>query len=50
VILGTSGPVEAFAKTLAPKEGDPVQVYICKGEHCELPTSKAEKVKELLAK
>ncbi len=48
VVLGTSGPVEEFAKGLNPEPGATPQVYICKGEHCELPTADADKVRALL--
>ena len=48
VVLGTTGPIEEFAKTLA--KGEEVQVYLCKGKHCELPTADAEKVRQLLVK
>jgi uncharacterized protein YyaL (SSP411 family) len=44
VVLGTSGPVEPFAKTL-PKE--PL-VYVCTGNACQPPTANADKVKELV--
>jgi uncharacterized protein YyaL (SSP411 family) len=47
VILGTVGPVEEFAKTLKPKDAD-ASVYLCKGTHCELPTSDPKKVAEML--
>ncbi len=50
VVLGTAGPVEEFAKTLAGKAGEGARVYLCKGEHCELPTADAAKVKALLLK
>ena len=48
VVLGTTGPIEEFAKTLA--KGEEVQVYLCKGKHCELPTADAGKVRQLLVK
>jgi uncharacterized protein YyaL (SSP411 family) len=38
VILGTTGPVEEFAKTLTPREGKPT-AYICTGKACQPPTS-----------
>ncbi len=46
VVLGTSGAVEPFAKTLPAKDG-PV-VYLCTGTACEAPTGDAGKIKELL--
>jgi len=46
VVLGNSGSVEPFAKTL-PASGGPV-VYLCTGKSCQAPTSDAEKVRELL--
>ena len=50
VVLGTAGPIEEFAKTLAKGDGKDVQVYLCKGKHCELPTADAKKVRQLLVK
>jgi uncharacterized protein YyaL (SSP411 family) len=46
VVLGTTGGVEAFAKTLAPKD-EPV-VYLCTGTACKAPTAEAEQIKQLL--
>jgi len=46
VVLGNTGAVEAFAKTLPAKDG-PV-VYLCTGTTCQSPTSEVGKVKELL--
>jgi uncharacterized protein YyaL (SSP411 family) len=46
VVLGTTGPVEAFAKTLPAKGG--ATVYICTGTACQPPTQSVETVKELL--
>ena len=46
VVLGNTGPVEAFAKTLPAKDG-PV-VYLCTGTACQPPTKDAARVKELL--
>jgi uncharacterized protein YyaL (SSP411 family) len=48
VVLGTSGPVEAFAKTLPAKDG--ATVYLCTGKACQAPTSDAARVKEMIAK
>jgi uncharacterized protein YyaL (SSP411 family) len=47
VVLGTAGLVEAFAKTLAAKDGP--TVYLCTGNACQPPTSEAGKVKELVS-
>ena len=47
VILGTSGPVEAFAKTLPAKDGEPT-VYLCTGTACQPPTHDIEKLKQML--
>jgi uncharacterized protein len=46
VVLGTSGPVEAFARTLPAKDG-PV-VYLCTGTSCLPPTGDVARLKELL--
>jgi hypothetical protein len=46
VVLGNTGPVEPFAKTLPAKDG-PV-VYLCTGKACQPPTSDTVKVKERL--
>jgi uncharacterized protein YyaL (SSP411 family) len=43
VILGTRGPVEAFARTLTAKAGRPT-VYLCTGSACQPPTHEAEEV------
>jgi uncharacterized protein YyaL (SSP411 family) len=37
VILGTAGPVEAFARTLP--DGDPPLAYVCTGTTCQAPTA-----------
>jgi len=47
VILGTTGPVESFARTLPVKDNRPT-IYLCTGTACQPPTHDAEKVKELL--
>jgi uncharacterized protein YyaL (SSP411 family) len=47
VVLGTSGLVEPFAKTLPAKDGQPT-VYLCTGTACRPPTQDAAQVKELL--
>jgi uncharacterized protein len=46
VVLGNTGPVEAFARTLPAKDG-PV-VYLCTGKACQPPTSDPAKIKEML--
>ncbi|MGO8837732.1 MAG: thioredoxin domain-containing protein [Limisphaerales bacterium] len=46
VVLGTSGPVESFARTLPAKNG-PV-VYLCTGNSCQPPTQAAAKLRERL--
>jgi uncharacterized protein YyaL (SSP411 family) len=46
IVLGNTGAVEEFARTLPAKAG-PV-VYLCSGQSCQPPTSDAAKVKEML--
>jgi hypothetical protein len=46
IVLGNTGAVEEFARTLPAKIG-PV-VYLCSGQSCQPPTSDAAKVKEIL--
>jgi len=46
IVLGNSGAVEEFAKTLAAK--NEATVYLCAGNSCQPPTNDAAKVKELL--
>ena len=46
IVLGNTGAVEEFARTLPAKDG-PV-VYLCTGNSCQPPTSDAAKVKEML--
>jgi len=46
VVLGNSGPVEEFAKSLPAKSG--AVVYLCTGTACQPPTKEIAKVKELL--
>jgi uncharacterized protein len=45
-VLGQTGPVEPFARTL-PTRGGPA-VYLCTGTACQPPTSDPAKIKELL--
>ena len=47
VILGTTGPVEEFARTLPAKDDKPT-VYLCTGTACQPPTRDPGKVKEML--
>jgi uncharacterized protein YyaL (SSP411 family) len=47
VILGTSGPVEPFAKTLAPKDAVPM-AYVCTGTSCQPPAHDAAAVRRTL--
>ena len=46
VVLGNTGAVEEFAKTLPAKDG-PV-VYLCTGTACRPPTGDAAQLKEML--
>jgi len=46
VIMGTSGAVEPFAKTLTAKNG--ATAYLCTGKACQPPTTEPAKLKELL--
>jgi uncharacterized protein len=46
IVLGNSGAVEEFAKTLPAK--DEAVVYLCTGNACQPPTSDAATVKKLL--
>jgi len=46
IVLGNTGLVEEFARSLPAKDG-PV-VYLCTGKACQPPTKDAEKVKKLL--
>jgi uncharacterized protein YyaL (SSP411 family) len=47
IVLGNSGVVEPFAKTLPVK--NETEVFLCVGNSCQLPTSDAVKVRELLS-
>ena len=47
VVLGTTGPVEPFAKTLPATDGKPT-VYLCTGTACQPPTHDAAKVRQLV--
>jgi uncharacterized protein YyaL (SSP411 family) len=46
VVLGNTGPVESFAKTLPAKNG--AVVYLCTGTACQAPTSEPAQVEKLL--
>ncbi len=46
VVLGNTGAVEPFARTLKAKNG-PV-VYLCIGTSCQLPTNQPEKLRAML--
>ena len=46
VVLGITGPVEEFAKTLPAKEGR--VVYLCTGTACRPPTGDVTKIKEIM--
>jgi uncharacterized protein YyaL (SSP411 family) len=47
VVLGHTGAVEPFAKTLPAKAG--AVVYLCSGTACQPPTNDGERIKELLS-
>ena len=47
VVLGTTGPVEPFARTLTSKNGG-ATAYVCTGTACQPPTHDVEKLKTLL--
>jgi uncharacterized protein YyaL (SSP411 family) len=46
VVLGTTGAVESFAKTLPAKGG--ATAYLCTGTACQAPTNDAKKLQGLL--
>jgi uncharacterized protein YyaL (SSP411 family) len=46
IVLGNSGAVEEFAKTLSAK--NEATVYLCTGNFCLPPTNSAEQLKEIL--
>jgi len=46
VVLGNTGAVESFARTLPPRNG--AVVYLCTGTTCQEPTNDPKKLKELL--
>lgn len=50
VILGTDGPIEEFAKSLAGGDKGNIEAFLCKGKHCELPTADPAKLQGLLLK
>ncbi len=47
VVLGTAGKVEPMAKLQIPLGGKPA-AYVCTGDACKPPTTKGEKLRELL--
>jgi uncharacterized protein YyaL (SSP411 family) len=47
VVLGTLGPVEPFARTLKPADGE-ATAFICTGTSCQAPTHEAEVVRRFL--
>jgi uncharacterized protein len=47
VVLGVTGPVEPFAKTLKPKDGRPT-AYVCTGTACQPPTNDPRQLAQLL--
>jgi uncharacterized protein len=49
VVLGTSGPVEPFARTLLPEAGKPT-AYVCTGTACQAPTHDPETLQTQLAR
>lgn len=46
IILGNTGAVESFARTLAAKDG--AEVSVCQGNACQLPVNTAAAVVEQL--
>jgi uncharacterized protein YyaL (SSP411 family) len=46
VVLGNSGPIEPFAKTLPAKNG--AVLYLCTGTSCQPPTDQVDKVRSML--
>lgn len=48
VVLGTSGPVEEFARTLASAENTS-KAYVCNGTSCQPPTGDAGELRRMLA-
>jgi hypothetical protein len=46
IVIGNTGAVEPFAKTLSSKE---LAAFVCQGNACQLPTGEAAKLKALLA-
>jgi uncharacterized protein YyaL (SSP411 family) len=50
VVLGTIGPVEPFAQTLAPQKGAKSTAYLCTGTACQPPVDEPEAVKAFLRK
>jgi len=48
VVLGNTGPVEAFAREQKSDE-DGALAYVCSGNACKIPTSEAKTIKEYLS-
>ncbi len=46
VVMGNTGAVEPFAKTLEAAEA--ATIFVCSGNSCELPTGDAERARQLL--
>jgi len=46
IVLGNTGEVEPFARTLSAKEA---AAFVCQGNACQLPTGEPAKLKELLS-
>ena len=46
IVMGNTGAVEEFARTLPPKDG--AVVYLCTGNTCQPPTRDPEQVKDML--
>ncbi len=47
IVLGTAGPVEAFAKTL-PADKEAAIAYVCTGTSCQPPTADPDEVRRAL--
>ena len=46
IVLGNTGAVEEFARTLPAKDG--AVVYLCTGNACQPPTNRPEELRQLL--
>ena len=47
IVLGNTGPVEEFARTL--KSNGPATAYVCSGNTCQPPVTEPDKLKALLS-